>query len=98
MTIKWHKMFPIGKLVVGNKGYRGEPDIISTPNSHDPVEVREFKVGQEPAMKLSMAVSKKFVVYLNAFAITATKIIKLYLRQCVSSPASVSWRLTAPCL
>jgi hypothetical protein len=34
---------PVGKLVVGDKGYRGEPAIISTPNSHDSVEVCEFK-------------------------------------------------------
>jgi hypothetical protein len=35
-------MFPVGKLVLGDKGYRGEPEIISTPNSHDPVKPREF--------------------------------------------------------
>jgi hypothetical protein len=34
---------PDGKLVVGDNGYRGEPDIISAPNSHDRIEVRKFK-------------------------------------------------------
>jgi hypothetical protein len=34
---------PVGKLVIGDNGYRGEAAIISTPNSHDPPEVRQFK-------------------------------------------------------
>jgi len=34
---------PKGKLVVADLGYRGEMKIIATPNSHDTVEVREFK-------------------------------------------------------
>lgn len=32
-----------GKLGVGDKGYRGESDLISLPNSQDSEEVREFK-------------------------------------------------------
>jgi hypothetical protein len=34
---------PAGKKVIGDKGYRGEKAIISTPNSHDPEDVRHFK-------------------------------------------------------
>jgi hypothetical protein len=34
---------PAGKLVIGDNGYHGEPNIISTPNSHDPPEVRQLK-------------------------------------------------------
>jgi hypothetical protein len=34
---------PAGKKVIGDKGYRGEKAIISTPNSHDPPDVRHFK-------------------------------------------------------
>jgi hypothetical protein len=34
---------PAGKYAIGDKGYRGEPGMISTPNSHDPPEVRKFK-------------------------------------------------------
>jgi hypothetical protein len=34
---------PAGKYAIGDKGYRGEPGMISTPNSHDPPEVRLFK-------------------------------------------------------
>jgi hypothetical protein len=34
---------PAGKKVIGDKGYIGEKDIISTPNSHDPPDVRHFK-------------------------------------------------------
>ena len=37
-------MIPIGKKIIGDNGYRGENDIISTPNNaHDPVELRKFK-------------------------------------------------------
>ena len=34
---------PAGKKVIGDKGYRGEKAVISTPNSHDPHDVRRFK-------------------------------------------------------
>jgi hypothetical protein len=34
---------PVSKLVIGDCGYLGEPDIISTPNLHDPIEVRKLK-------------------------------------------------------
>ena len=34
---------PAGKWAIGDKGYRGEAGMISTPNSHDPPEVRLFK-------------------------------------------------------
>ena len=34
---------PAGKMGIGDKGYRGERGILSTPNSHDPVELRKFK-------------------------------------------------------
>lgn len=34
---------PDGKLVIGDNGYRGEPYIISTPNSHDREDVRRLK-------------------------------------------------------
>ena len=34
---------PDGKRVVGDNGYRGEPNTISTPNVHDPAELRRFK-------------------------------------------------------
>lgn len=34
---------PQGKLVIGDKGYRGEKQMISTPNSHEPDELRKFK-------------------------------------------------------
>jgi hypothetical protein len=33
---------PAGKRVIADKGYRGEPAIISTPNPHDPPDVRHF--------------------------------------------------------
>ena len=32
-----------GKLGVGDKGYRGESDLIALPNTQDTEEVREFK-------------------------------------------------------
>lgn len=34
---------PDGKLCIGDKGYRGEPDKLMTPNSHDEPTVRNFK-------------------------------------------------------
>jgi len=36
-------MIPKGKLLVADLGYRGEKLLIATPNSHDTIEVREFK-------------------------------------------------------
>ncbi|CAB9509825.1 unknown protein [Seminavis robusta] len=32
-----------GKLAIGDKGYRGEPALISTPSSHDNQDLRDFK-------------------------------------------------------
>ena len=32
-----------GKKAIGDKGYRGEPDLISTRNDLDPPEIAEFK-------------------------------------------------------
>ena len=34
---------PVGKKVIGDEGYRGEPDFISTKNEFDPREIAEFK-------------------------------------------------------
>jgi hypothetical protein len=34
---------PAGKRVIGDNGYRGEPNTISAPNSHDAQELRRFK-------------------------------------------------------
>jgi len=34
---------PAGKRGIGNKGYRGERGVISTPSSHDTAKVRRFK-------------------------------------------------------
>jgi hypothetical protein len=34
---------PPGKRVIADNGYRGEPAIISTPNSHEPKALRKFK-------------------------------------------------------
>ena len=34
---------PVGKRVIGDRGYTGEPDIISTQNEFDPREIAEFK-------------------------------------------------------
>jgi hypothetical protein len=34
---------PAGKRAIGDKGYRGEPNTISTPSSRDPEELRRFK-------------------------------------------------------
>lgn len=34
---------PTGKKIIADNGYRGEDAIISTPNAHDPAEVRKFK-------------------------------------------------------
>jgi DDE superfamily endonuclease len=36
-------IIPVGKKVIGDNGYRGEKAVVSTPNSHDPVDVRKFK-------------------------------------------------------
>ena len=36
-------LIPDGKKVIGDNGYRGEVDVISTPNTHDPPELRKFK-------------------------------------------------------
>ena len=36
-------IIPVGKKVIGDNGYRGEKAVVSTPNSHDPVEIRKFK-------------------------------------------------------
>jgi DDE superfamily endonuclease len=34
---------PEGHRIIGDRGYAGEPAQISTPNAHDPVELRRFK-------------------------------------------------------
>jgi hypothetical protein len=34
---------PDGRKVIGDRGYRGEANLISTPNPHDPQELRNFK-------------------------------------------------------
>jgi hypothetical protein len=34
---------PVGKRVIGDAGYTGEPDLISTQNDFDPREIAEFK-------------------------------------------------------
>jgi hypothetical protein len=34
---------PAGKKVIADKGYRGENEKISIPNSHDSLEVKDFK-------------------------------------------------------
>jgi hypothetical protein len=34
---------PAGKRIIGDNGYRNEYAIISTPNSHDPADLRKFK-------------------------------------------------------
>ena len=34
---------PAGKRAVGDNGYQGEPDAVSTPNSQDPAVLRKFK-------------------------------------------------------
>lgn len=36
-------MIPAGKKAIADNGYRGEKAVISTPNAHDPKEVRKFK-------------------------------------------------------
>jgi len=36
-------MLPAGKKCVGNDGYKGEPDLISTRNEFDPKEIALFK-------------------------------------------------------
>ena len=35
---------PTGKKGIADNGYKGLPDILSTPNSHDPRKLRRFKV------------------------------------------------------
>jgi hypothetical protein len=35
---------PAGKKGIADNGYRGEKGTLSTPNSHDPAELRKFKV------------------------------------------------------
>lgn len=40
---KLKKKIPKDRRVVGDEGYRGEPDIISTQNDFDPRELAEFK-------------------------------------------------------
>jgi len=37
------EVLPVGALITGDRGYRGLPDVISTPNPHDSEELREFK-------------------------------------------------------
>jgi DDE superfamily endonuclease len=37
------QMIPQGKRITGDRGYRGEPELISTPNPHDPPELGKFK-------------------------------------------------------
>lgn len=34
---------PAGKKVIADNGYRGEKEVISTPNAHDPKDVKRFK-------------------------------------------------------
>jgi DDE superfamily endonuclease len=34
---------PAGKKLIGDKGYRGEPDKISTPSPHDALDAAEYK-------------------------------------------------------
>jgi hypothetical protein len=34
---------PVGKRILGDNGYRGEDEIIGTPNAHDAAEIRKFK-------------------------------------------------------
>ena len=37
------KLVAIGKKGIADGGYRGEPDLLSTPNGHDHASVRKFK-------------------------------------------------------
>ena len=39
-----HKLRALGKMAIGDHGYKGYPKIISTNNSHDSDEVRRFKI------------------------------------------------------
>lgn len=36
-------IIPDGRKVIGDRGYRGESNLISTPNPHDAKELRDFK-------------------------------------------------------
>ena len=36
-------MVPEGNRIIGDRGYIGEPNLISTPNAHDPAALRKFK-------------------------------------------------------
>lgn len=49
---------PLDKKGIADKGYRGEKVKLCTPNSHDPLALRRFKVGQRGAfilIKVSVA-------------------------------------------
>lgn len=36
-------MIPEGKKIIGDSGYRGEPDKITTPTRHDTLVVKNYK-------------------------------------------------------
>ena len=58
---------PAGKKTVGNKGYRGDPDVIFTPNPHDTVLVRKFKSQVHSCHKTFNACLKNFAALSGCF-------------------------------
>ena len=58
---------PAGKKGIADKGYRGEKEILCTPNSHDPAELREFKVRIKSLLFLANCLQQHSMIYSSCF-------------------------------
>ena len=58
---------PLGKIVVADKGYTGEPQIISTPNPYDTNEIKKFKNRARARQETFNARLKRFAVLADRF-------------------------------
>lgn len=88
---------PAGKRAIGDNGYHGEPNTISTPNSHDSSELHQFKiVAIELAMRHSMEESRISNVYQSNSIMesrSTTSVSKQYVLL-----SNIRWRMDLHCL
>ena len=62
-------LIPAGKLVLGDKGYRGPNEITSVPNEYDTYAVREFKRKHRARMEQYNGRLKNYKILDNVFRI-----------------------------
>jgi hypothetical protein len=80
---------PAGKKVIGDKGCGGEKAIISTPDSHDPKELRRFKSRARARHESFNANIKNILCMDSAMASSSTK----FASRPSASLCSVNWRM-----